>query len=281
MKQIVRVLFLSLLIVLAACNSDEPVSNESAENKEGHQEEEQEQETDIADEKTEVEEVEDEENEMDSKEKESEPLYKVSDNWSIVPIDEGTDEKVILLTIDDAPDQYAVEMAKTLKELDVNAIFFVNGHFLDTPEEEAKLKEIHDMGFIIGNHTYSHPLLSDISDEEQKEEIVELNNRVEEIIGERPKFFRAPHGVNTDFSKQIVEEEGMKLMNWSFGYDWEEQYRTKEALTDIMVNTELLGNGSNLLMHDREWTAAALESIVTGLQNKGYENVDPNLIQTK
>jgi len=135
------------------------------------------------------------------------------------------------------------------------------------------------MGFPIGNHTYSHPNLNDLSEEKQREEIIGLSDLVEEIIGERPQFFRAPFGVNTDFSKQLVEEEGMVLMNWSYGYDWNEEYRNKDALADIMVNTDLLRNGANLLMHDREWTAAALEEIVTGLRDKGYEMVDPDAIK--
>src|SRR5690625_6385090 len=78
--------------------------------------------------------------------------------FSIVPIDKAN-EKVALLTIDDAPDKHALEMAQQLKEMDANAIFFVNGHFLETKEEKEVLKEIYDLGFVIGNHTYSHPSL--------------------------------------------------------------------------------------------------------------------------
>jgi peptidoglycan/xylan/chitin deacetylase (PgdA/CDA1 family) len=51
-----------------------------------------------------------------------------------------------------------------------------------------------------------------------------------------------------------------------------------DGLADIMVNTELLRDGANLLMHDREWTADALEKIVLGLRQKGYEFVDPSTI---
>lgn len=95
-------------------------------------------------------------------------------------------------------------MAKTLQELDAGAIFFVNGHFIDTPQEAEVLKEIHNMGFTIGNHTYSHVNLESIvhDPEKQREEIVRLNDKIEEIIGERPKFFRAPHGINTEDSKK-------------------------------------------------------------------------------
>lgn len=211
------------------------------------------------------------------------------ENWSITPIDDANDQ-VVLLTIDDAPDKYALEMAKTLQSLDAKAIFFVNGHFLETTEQQEMLKEIYDMGFAIGNHTYSHPVLPDITDEEQKEEIVSLSNKVEEIIGERPKFFRAPHGAFNDYTKELVKEEGMALMNWSYGYDYFKPYQDKEKLTTAMVTGEgpevdvpysLLKPGANLLMHDREWTAAALHDIVVGLRDKGYEIVDPKLIKTE
>ncbi|SDL78491.1 polysaccharide deacetylase family protein [Sediminibacillus halophilus] len=210
-----------------------------------------------------------------------EPQYELTDNWSIKPIKDEAEENVVLLTIDDAPDKHALEMAKTLKDLDAKAIFFVNGHFLENEEKKKVLKKIHEMGFLIGNHTYHHQALVDATEEEQKNEIVRLNDLIEDIIGERPKFFRAPNGQNTDYSKQVAKEEGMLLMNWSYGYDWNEEYMDEEALADIMVNTELLGNGANLLMHDREWTADALEEIVSGLREKGYEIVDPGLIKTK
>lgn len=209
-----------------------------------------------------------------------EPLYRINENnWTIEPLADAN-KKVVLLTIDDAPDKHAVEMAKTLKRLGVNAIFFVNGHFLDTPEEEEKLKEIHSLGFPIGNHTYSHSNLKEISPAQQKEEVLKLNKRVEEIIGEKPRFFRAPFGINTDASREAAAAEGMELMNWTYGYDWEKDYQNKEALTDIMVNSPYLTDGANLLMHDRDWTNAALEGIVKGLQAKGYEIVDPDRIQT-
>ena len=211
--------------------------------------------------------------------KEPEALYELNEaNWTFQPI-EDANPKAVLLTIDDAPEKYAVEMAKTLKELNAPAIFFVNGHFLDTDEEKANLKAIYDMGFSIGNHTQTHVNLKETSEELQKEEILKVNETVEEVIGENPQFFRAPFGVNTDFSKSIVQQEGMLLMNWTYGYDWEKQYRDAESLTDIMVNTEYLTDGANLLMHDREWTAEALRGIVEGLRAKGYDLIDPKTIK--
>ncbi len=209
----------------------------------------------------------------------AEPLYRLNPaNAAVEPIADAN-AQAVLMTIDDAPDKRSVAMAETLNELGVPAIFFVNGHFLDTDEEKENLKKIHDMGFAIGNHTYSHSNLKTIPEEQQREEILSLSNLVEEITGERPEFFRAPFGINTDFTKALVEEEDMVLMNWTYGYDWEKQYMDATALADIMVNTELLRDGANLLMHDREWTAEALPAIVQGLSDKGYDFIDPNDIE--
>ncbi|WP_284140950.1 MULTISPECIES: polysaccharide deacetylase family protein [unclassified Virgibacillus] len=210
------------------------------------------------------------------------PMYRINDKtWHIQPIDPEGNKKIVLLTIDDAPDEHALEMAKTLKKLDANAIFFVNGHFLETNEKKEILKEIHDMGFVIGNHTYSHPSLSDIDEQTQKEEILRVNDMVEAITGERPKIFRAPFGDNTSYSNELLQQENMIRMNWVYGHDWEKQYQSKDAITDIMLHNQFLGNGANLLMHDREWTAAALEDIVNGLREQGFEIANPALIETK
>lgn len=206
-------------------------------------------------------------------------LYELNPaNWALQPIDDAN-PKAVMLTIDDAPGKYAFEMAKTLKALNAPAIFFVNGHFIDTDEEKANLKAIVEMGFAIGNHTQTHANLKNSTEEQQREEIIKVNETVEAIIGEKPIFFRAPFGVNTDFSRNLVQEEGMLLMNWTYGYDWEKQYMDATNLTDIMVNTEYLTNGANLLMHDRKWTAEALTGIVEGLRAKGYDFIDPQTIK--
>lgn len=268
MKRIL-LLLISVVFIISACNNmgDDKVEKNTEQEKIEVKEEKKEKE---------VEKVEAEE----KKEENLEPLYSINEAiWSLEPLKEETNSKVVLLTIDDAPDTYALEMAETLEKLDVNAIFFVNGHFLETDEEKEILKEIHDKGFMIGNHTYSHNDLQTLSEEEQKEEILRVNEQVESIIGEKPIFFRAPFGHNTDYSKQLVEDENMVLMNWTYGYDWDEKYMNKEAITDIMINSEFLNHGANLLMHDREWTNEALEDIVMGLQEKGYEMADPHTIK--
>ncbi|WP_414840276.1 polysaccharide deacetylase family protein [Carnobacterium sp. TMP28] len=198
--------------------------------------------------------------------------------FTIEPLNKEDNTKVALLTFDDAPDTHAVEIAKKLKSIDAPAVFFVNGMYIESDEGKQKLKDIYDMGFEIGNHSQTHANLSEITPEEQRQEIIKTNELVYEITGVKPRFFRAPYGVNTDVSAQIIEEEKMVFMNWTYGYDWEADYQNSEALTDIMLNTEYLNDGANLLMHDRSWTNEATIAIAEGLKEKGYTLIDPALI---
>lgn len=278
---------LALLLFVAACstNAGSQENSEASTNEANNSGASNEQETneETNKEETDSDAASNDESE-DQKEEEAtaeevEPEYRLNEAfWGFEPINDAPAEAV-LLTIDDAPDTNAVEMAKTLKELDAPAIFFINGHFIDTDEEKARLKEIYDMGFEIGNHTMTHADLKTLSEEEQREEILKVNEMIEEVIGEKPKFFRAPFGSNTDFSKSLAEEEGMLVMNWTYGYDWVKEYQSEAAIKDIMVNSPLLQNGANLLMHDRDWTAAALGDIVKGLRDKDYNLIDPEEIE--
>ncbi len=222
------------------------------------------------------------ENQADSSSEEAKEqtfLYEVNpDNYNIDPIKEDTESKVALITIDDAPDKHAVEMAQKLKDINAPAVFFINGMYIESDEGKEDLKKIYDMGFEIGNHTQTHANLKEISEEKQKEEILRTSELIEEVTGEKPRFFRAPFGSNTDFSRSLAKQEKMTLMNWTYGYDWEKKYQDSAALKDIMLNTEYLRDGANLLMHDRDWTNDAIVDIAEGLRDKGYTLVDPATI---
>lgn len=269
-----KYILIGFLIVIMGC------SNETIEEIPVNQEKMEEEERKLETEKKGKETEEDKEITVKDIEKKVEPIYYVDEKtWLIKPLKEDVKENVVLITIDDAPDQYAVEMAKTLKELNQKAIFFVNGHFLQDNKGKNHLKEIWELGFEIGNHTMNHKNLKTLSVEEQRKEIIELNQLIEEIIGEKPKFFRAPFGVNTEISSQVAKEEQMLVMNWTYGYDWEKNYQSKDAIIDIMISTPLLKDGSILLMHDRKWTHEGLQSIITGLINKGYVIADPDTIK--
>lgn len=273
MKKVILSTVLISTLLLSACQDDAASSNEDTSAVDETTEEVETTEEDATEEEVVEEEVEEEEDLAYQ--------YEINPNiFSVEPIDGETteDEKLVLLTFDDAPYGNSLEIAEVLEERGVNAIFFVNSMYMEDEEGKAAIQDLHERGFEIANHTHTHAKLDDYSEENQREEIITTNDIVEEATGERPRFFRAPHGIMTEYSKQVVAEEGMTWMNWSFGYDWEVQYQDADALADITLNTELLGNGANILMHDREWTAAAVPTIVDGLIEQGFTIVDPKLI---
>lgn len=275
-NKLYKSLLLSALI-LAGCQSEAPASENDEETPVDDSTEqvndESAEDTDETDEDAASEDETEEEEEVTYK-------YKINpDIFSVENIEESDEEeKLVLLTFDDAPYGNAMEIAEALVERDVRAIFFVNGMYMEEDEGFETMQKIHEMGFEIANHTHTHAKLDEYSEEEQFEEIKKTNDIVEEAIGSRPRFFRAPHGVMTDYTEQVIAENGMSWMNWSFGYDWMVDYQDGAALTDITLNAPELGMGSNILMHDREWTADAVPGIVDGLIEQGFTIVDPALI---
>lgn len=203
------------------------------------------------------------------------------DIFTIEPLDSSGDPDVVLLTFDDSPqppDSYTLAISETLQAKDANAIFFVMGQFLEDEEAQEIIRTVSEMGFEIGNHSYSHADFHTLTYEEQLEEITHTNDMVEAITGKRPRFLRAPYGLYNSDTLAICETEDMTMMNWSYGYDWEPDYMNGPALEEIMVHSEYLNSGSNLLMHDRPWTAQAIGGIIDGLRAKGYGIVDPTII---
>lgn len=274
------ILLLSLM-TLAACTNDSPApdSSDDVSNSNASSEDVTDS-SDTADSSSQAASSDDASDVVDEPEEPVAYEYTVNPNiFTIQPITDANTQ-VALLTFDDAPQDYSMEIAETVKEKGANAIFFVMGQFLEDPAAQDIIKEIYDMGFEIGNHSYSHPVMTDLTYDEQKEEIEKTNELVKEATGEYPRFFRAPHGMYDENTEAILSENNIVNMNWTYGYDWEEQYMNGPALADIMVNTEFLGSGANLLMHDRPWTAEAISDIIDGLRDKGFEIVDPILIES-
>ncbi|EFR31492.1 polysaccharide deacetylase [Eremococcus coleocola ACS-139-V-Col8] len=91
----------------------------------------------------------------------------------ILPLNDSA-RNVVLFTFDDAPyepQSHALQMAQLMKAKDVNAIFLVNGMYLEGEHGRKIVKEIFDMGFEIGNHTTTHPNMRELSYEDQYQEI--------------------------------------------------------------------------------------------------------------
>jgi peptidoglycan/xylan/chitin deacetylase (PgdA/CDA1 family) len=211
----------------------------------------------------------------------------INTHWGPVVSDDPAvqGKKVALLTFDDGPSPaYTSRVLDTLKEHGVKAIFFVNGPAAEHPD---LIKRMVAEGHLVGTHTLTHPLLTDLGAEGQRQEIGDIADIVEQITGKRPYYFRAPFGAYNDTTLAILKDLNMQLLNWDHGSgDWmdvRDGYKDpaiviQDVLSEVPRNAQMtpLHPGSVILMHDTlRHTAEALPGIITGLKEKGYEFVIP------
>lgn len=207
--------------------------------------------------------------------------YRMNSNYDIVPIDEGTERKVVLLTFDDGPKDRAMitKMLDTLDKHQAKAIFFVNGYRVK--ENPELLQLIHERGQIIGNHSYDHIVLKNESETKVKQQIEDVQKIVQDTTGVTPVFFRPPHGAGGDLGRMVAKENGLLYMTWSNGsLDWTMKANHSNNPETLIKNVmDQLHAGSNILMHELPWTAEALDKLLTQLEVKGYSFVDPRSIK--
>lgn len=102
----------------------------------------------------------------------------------------------MVLTFDDGPDpRYTPHILDTLAEYDVRATFFVCGEMADWNRDI--LARMSDEGHIVGNHTWSHPLLTKMTRSQIRSEMERTSDVIEDAYGERPQWFRAPTAPGT------------------------------------------------------------------------------------
>ncbi|MBE3594686.1 MAG: polysaccharide deacetylase family protein [Candidatus Carbobacillus altaicus] len=198
-----------------------------------------------------------------------------SKNYMLMPINDNSDKNVILITVDDAPQGESTEKLLDLFDTyHVKAIWFLNGIYaIKHPE---LVKEIHDHGHIIGNHSWSHPYLKKLSETETKEEIIKLNDWIEQTIGERPKYFRPPFGQMTDAARAVLAKENMQMMNWTWGsLDWE--LKSADKISENVLNHAT--PGTNYLFHDKNITVEAMKKILPALQERGFHFAVPTEVR--
>lgn len=199
--------------------------------------------------------------------------YHIDKKIDLVPNNPKGNKKVILITIDDGPSKYATGMAETLTKHHAKAIFFINGtHDKKNPGVIASL---HKSGFTIGSHTWDHANLKlTLNIEKVKKEIDSNTALIIKETGSAPHFFRPPYGISTVFVKEYVKKNGMISMNWSgAALDWEKNTKDEKVFIKNVMNG--LHGGEILLIHEHEWTAKHLDTLLTTLEQKGYTFVDP------
>ena len=115
--------------------------------------------------------------------------------------------------------------------------------------------------------------MSQLSKEEQKEELMKVHEEVKELTGVEMELFRPPYG---DYDDQVIltaKECGYYPIQWDVdSLDWK-NYGTDSVIQTILEHKNLQ-NGSIILCHNgAKYTADALESVIRGLKEKGYEIV--------
>ena len=180
------------------------------------------------------------------------------------------DDKKICLTFDEGYENgYTPQILDTLKEKKVKAIFFVTYDFAS--QNPDLVKRMIDEGHIVGNHSYRHYSMDEVSDDVAKEEVTYLHKYIKDKFNYTMSYFRFPKGEFSERSLQIVKDLNYKSVFWSFAYaDWDPDNQTEEnqAFTHICESTH---PGAILLLHAVSKTNAdILGKVIDDITKQGY-----------
>lgn len=181
----------------------------------------------------------------------------------------------MVLSFDDGPDPlYTPHILDTLREHDVRAMFFVCGEMAN--DNRDLVRRISDEGHTVGNHTWTHPLVTELPRAGITDELGRTSDVIEEITGEAPLWYRAPYGAWNRDSFEIGAAMGMEPMAWTVDtLDW------TEPGTDTIVRRVGQGAGAGVvvLSHDaggnRSQSVAALRRYLPELLDGGYRLTVP------
>lgn len=183
------------------------------------------------------------------------------------------EKKVIALTFDDGPHPKETDkVLDVLKKYDVKATFFIAGkHANWYPKPLIRASE---EGHEIGNHTFTHPDISNLSSTQIQSEIKQCEDILVKLTGKKPTLFRPPYGsYRKEALAQIAKDSGYKIILWTTidARDWQNPPASKIASTI----TENAKNGDIILLHDyaTDNTVEALEILIPEMQSKGFEFV--------
>lgn len=177
-------------------------------------------------------------------------------------------KKHIALTFDDGPNKLSTPIVlKALKDNGCRATFFVVGKMLDRKGSEI-LKQEDMQGCEIGNHSYSHPLLTDLKKKKIIQQLYMTDKRITEAIGKPPRICRAPYG---GFNRLVLNVMKRSNIYWSIDtLDW----KTKNSNKTLKAIRKNAKDGDIVLMHDIHMTTVnAVDRICKFLRAKNFETV--------
>jgi peptidoglycan/xylan/chitin deacetylase (PgdA/CDA1 family) len=186
----------------------------------------------------------------------------------------NTEHKVVAFTFDDGPNPlYTLQVLEIFREVSGRATFYMIGQqMLEHPDVvKAVAEEKHE----IGNHTYSHPKLTELSPNDCLREIEQTEAVIQQLTGSKPATFRPPYFDYNDEVSAVCERFGYPVigaMNTD-ATDWE-----MPGVEHILIKSRNhVRNGSILLFHDgfgdRSQSIEAVRTLVNELALQGYRFV--------
>ncbi|MCX5192964.1 polysaccharide deacetylase family protein [Streptomyces sp. NBC_00249] len=183
----------------------------------------------------------------------------------------------MVLTFDDGPDpRYTPAILDTLARYGVRGMFFVCGEM--ATEHRDLLRRMTSEGHVIGNHTWTHPLIPKLGRPALEAEIGRTSEVVQQAVGEPPLWFRAPYGAWNRAAFEIGADLGMEPLAWTVDtLDW------KEPGTTTIVSRVMAGAGPGVIVlnHDaggnRSQSVQALSTYLPQLLARGYRMTLPAL----
>jgi peptidoglycan-N-acetylmuramic acid deacetylase len=195
-------------------------------------------------------------------------------------LDSAETEKVIYLTLDCGYDNgLTAGMLDVLKEYDVPACFFVTQTYIrDNIELVKRMKE---EGHQVGNHTITHPVLTNKSYSEIVQELSGCYDYMKEATGyDMDPYFRPPCGEYSERVLAIAKDLGYKTIFWSMAfYDYDVN---KQPGADYVIEhfEKYKHNGAIILLHNVSTSnAEALETVIKNLQADGYRFASLNELE--
>ncbi|WP_241674573.1 delta-lactam-biosynthetic de-N-acetylase [Paenibacillus luteus] len=182
-----------------------------------------------------------------------------------------TSQKELYLTFDNGYENgYTPRILDVLKDKQVPAVFFVTGHYVkDQPE---LLKRMIQEGHIVGNHSWSHPDMSTLSEASIKTELDKVKEQVEILTGQKEmKYLRPPRGIFTERVLAASKQFGYTNVFWSVAYkDWDvnAQRGSQYAYNEVVKQ---LHPGAIILLHSvSKDNTEALGRIIDEARRQGY-----------
>jgi peptidoglycan-N-acetylglucosamine deacetylase len=201
----------------------------------------------------------------------------------------GYSPNKIALTFDDGPDpEWTPKILDVLKQKDAKATFFLIG--IQTDKFAGIAKRIYREGNTIGNHTFTHPDVSNISTTYMKVELNLTERLFASLVGVRTTLMRPPYAIDEEPDTadqvrplEIPQEMGyITVGNRIDPNDWSgNPRRSAEQITSYVLahlppcRADDLRCGNIILLHDgggdRAETVRALPMIIDGIRARGYE----------